>query len=913
MKKILTIGILLLTFGAVPSPAQEGAPSDFAPMFPFQPTHAAPSNLTNVKTWPGARQGEAGDQGFIVADGDHFVDSEGNVRRFIGTNICFKGCFPEKEDAEKVAAELSRYGINIVRLHYVHHKAPRDGIYPEKDSFIEPEQLDRFDYLLYQLKKNGIYTYFQLNISRHFTEADGVENAGRLWWNRIGVDNVDARMIELQKKYHKDILTHINPYTGLSYKDEPAIAMLELANENSILFTWFGESYDFSNLCEPYASQIKEKWNIWLKEKYGNTKNLKKAWLDGLKGDGKERIPGGKTSPDSKRYWSIQNDKLSAAEFETVKARRQDRLKGKYFLRLSISRKGAARQFPQFFGKGFPVKDGESYTLCFKIRSDKSASFKVRIGQNHAPYAVSGFSGKGSCGTEWKECKYHFTACMTDENVHLVFADMDKADYDIADISLVSGTGYQWPENRSIEKGNIDWPHPDEWSQIPCRAKDFTLFLGSLENLYFSGLYRNIRENIDSVHAITGTQLRFGMDISQAGMDYCDMHSYWNHPVFPGKAWDQAEWNVLNTALVNGQGAPCTNILNMGRNRILGKPLTVSEYDHPNLNGYSAEGNILVSAFGAFQNWSAIMQFAWTHEDNFFRDDLVPMFDMCSATHKLVHFPACYAMFVRGDIRKGSPDMIYATRSGTEKDAVSMAKALSEKGPTRASSPLMACSAMNLVSGKCIEELPGLFDTKGKTLVSSEEDLPRHIRESFDGKEMKSGTGELTWNWKTKGAGYFTADSPGTKAFTGFVRGRKFRFDGMTLSPGKSRQDWITFTLTNTAPGPETSPGRLGSGRYLLAITGECRGTDEVVVQLGSGRISCAEKNGGSKGTGPVLCEGIAAELTFDSLAGRLECFALDENGDRTTALPVSDTSDGSATVVLSPDYKTVWYELIVK
>ena len=49
----------------------------FAPLFPFQPTHSAPNNLTNVRTWPGTVDEIAGNAGFISVQGDDFVDGQG--------------------------------------------------------------------------------------------------------------------------------------------------------------------------------------------------------------------------------------------------------------------------------------------------------------------------------------------------------------------------------------------------------------------------------------------------------------------------------------------------------------------------------------------------------------------------------------------------------------------------------------------------------------------------------------------------------------------------------------------------------------------------------------------------------------------------------------------------------------------
>ena len=80
----------------------------YAPMFPFQPTHNAPDNITNVRTWPGVDNRPSGQQGFISTSGSHFVDGDGNQIRFIGTQCGMTGCFPSHEQADKLAKEFNR-------------------------------------------------------------------------------------------------------------------------------------------------------------------------------------------------------------------------------------------------------------------------------------------------------------------------------------------------------------------------------------------------------------------------------------------------------------------------------------------------------------------------------------------------------------------------------------------------------------------------------------------------------------------------------------------------------------------------------------------------------------------------------------------------------------------------------------
>lgn len=325
---------------------------DFAPMFPFQPTHNAPDNITNVMTWAGKDRRPAGTDGFISPDGDRFVDGSGREIRFIGTNIGMTGCFPDHKSADRLAEELTRYGINIVRMHYVSHRTPANG-YPTPDSFIEPVQLERFDYLIAKLKENGIYIYFQLNIARKFGRVNGFENAHLLPYYKNGVDNVDDRMIEFQKRFHDEILNHVNPYTGIAYKDEPAISMMELANENSIINAWFAPKYKFQNLVEPYKSMFIRKWNAWLLAKYGDTGTLKKAWLPDRAGSdngaGAELMDGGIMQTADAAGWEIQQNSSSSAVWQSRRAGKRDNIEGSYFARLLVEKTTKDKANPKFY------------------------------------------------------------------------------------------------------------------------------------------------------------------------------------------------------------------------------------------------------------------------------------------------------------------------------------------------------------------------------------------------------------------------------------------------------------------------------------------------------------------------------------------------------------------------------------
>jgi len=143
--------------------------------------------------------------------------------------------FPTHEAADKLAGRLARFGINCVRLHFMDtwyiNFMPKptqailaDDTHTQRN--LDPKQLDKLDYMIAALKKRGIYVNMNLHVGRTLDERDGFENAEGLPWANKGIGQFEPRMIELQKEYAQKLLTHVNPYTGNPYTDEPCVAMI---------------------------------------------------------------------------------------------------------------------------------------------------------------------------------------------------------------------------------------------------------------------------------------------------------------------------------------------------------------------------------------------------------------------------------------------------------------------------------------------------------------------------------------------------------------------------------------------------------------------------------------------------------------------------------------------------------------
>ena len=210
----------------------------------------------------------AGKHGFLKTEGRKFVFEDGTDVKFWGTNFNGAGCFPEHACAEKLAKRLAKIGLNLVRMHQLDAEFQTPNIFNftkgkrVTDATLDPESMDRLDYLIYCLKKEGIYIYMDMLTYRKFRSGEGVENAHALANAAKPYTNYSRKLIELQKEFCKDIWTHENPYTKCKYCDDPAIVLVEITNEND-LFHKFKLVNDYD---EPYKTEFNQLFDAWLKE-----------------------------------------------------------------------------------------------------------------------------------------------------------------------------------------------------------------------------------------------------------------------------------------------------------------------------------------------------------------------------------------------------------------------------------------------------------------------------------------------------------------------------------------------------------------------------------------------------------------------------------------------------------------------
>jgi Cellulase (glycosyl hydrolase family 5) len=200
-----------------------------------------------------ATEKPAGRRGFVKAAGESLVFEDGSPARFWGTNLAAYALFDTSRDNVKQQAKrISALGFNLVRIH--HHDSPwvNPNIFGKgaaDTQTLDPASLDKLDWWIKCLKDEGIYLWLDLHVQRALTEGDHIygfdeiRKSGKTA-DLKGYNYVNLTIQQAMKRFNEAYLNHSNTYTGVAYKNEPAIMALLITNENDI-------TYHFGNALLP--------------------------------------------------------------------------------------------------------------------------------------------------------------------------------------------------------------------------------------------------------------------------------------------------------------------------------------------------------------------------------------------------------------------------------------------------------------------------------------------------------------------------------------------------------------------------------------------------------------------------------------------------------------------------------------
>lgn len=164
-----------------------------------------------------------------------FTGRPGERVRFAGVNLNYSAQFLSDDDANTLAETLARSGYNTVRLHHFDGQLRVAGGHSYE---IDPAKLERLDYLFSALKQRGIYISIDLYSTRGFSVTEiasfGLSGTAISPNTFKALIPLDEQAYESWRRYTEALLTHVNPHTGLTWGDDPALISICPVNEDNL-------------------------------------------------------------------------------------------------------------------------------------------------------------------------------------------------------------------------------------------------------------------------------------------------------------------------------------------------------------------------------------------------------------------------------------------------------------------------------------------------------------------------------------------------------------------------------------------------------------------------------------------------------------------------------------------------------
>ncbi len=796
----------------------------------------------------------AGRFGFVTVKSGHLQTRAGRIRLF-GVNLTTGACFPERADAERVAKRLARMGINAVRFHHMDAAWESNLLLADDRETLHPDRLDRLDWFIAKLIDHGIYIDLNLHVSREYPR--GVRWEGMPDFFK-GVDLFVPELVESQKSYARQLLTHRNPYTGRRYIEEPALALVEINNENGLLFWWSTRSLD--RMPDAYAKVLTDRWNQWLVKRYPSRENREQAWSAA-------NAPLGADWLDEARYrpggegWTLERQGSARAAVEPLDART---------VRVDVQAVDEVDWHVQYHATGLRCQRGEPLTLQFRARSEAPRSLTIGLVRHAPPWSMHAMSSV-SLDTEWRTFRLVLTPAADEDTLRLTFTGLGARTGSVwlADVTLRPGAQYALPD---VVENSVRILPRSAFDQYATPVQDDWLtFLADVERDYWISMYRFIRNDLGCRSLVLGTAVPFSPPDLQAELDVVDAHAYWQHPQFPGRAWDPEHWILPNLSMAGD--ASGGTLPGLAVSRVFGKPFVVTEYNHPSPNTYNAETLPIITAMALLQDWDGFFLFEWQGgHNNWDSGRIGGFFSMEHHPAQLALMPAAARLFHQQHMQPAKRRQLWAIRP------ISLARLLARSGWL--STQLLG-----------INGLDSLMSAWG---YDPRRDAPRRPMRSTD-TAVRSDTGELTWDVAGRRMLLVT---PFTRMAVGQTDGSPVQLGRMTVTITASKQSWAAVALTACDDKPLEA-----SSRVLLTAAGMAWNTGM--------RWTGPEQNsvGANWGRAPALTEGIGLVVRGHGGGATPRVWALDSRGARVREVTVTPNAGGWQFSV-DASLQTVWYEL---
>jgi len=215
----------------------------------------------------------AGQNGFIqlTEDGEGFKNENGEIKFWAiggGENAASTGRPMSDVRLAEFAKFLAKKGVNMIRFH---------GDISSNTTILDSVNVMEVNHiwrLVTAMKDEGIYTTISPFWAGHIDNMQGLWDLGdyvgevKPW----GLMYFEPKFKNAYKKWVSHLYTETNPYTGIALKDDPAVALIQIKNEDGVFW------YSIQNAKPSLLKLMEEQFYDWLITKYTTIDNVYAVW-----------------------------------------------------------------------------------------------------------------------------------------------------------------------------------------------------------------------------------------------------------------------------------------------------------------------------------------------------------------------------------------------------------------------------------------------------------------------------------------------------------------------------------------------------------------------------------------------------------------------------------------------------------
>ncbi len=850
------------------------------------------------------------------SDGHFYFPGTGKRAKFFGPNFMVNTIFPPFADApqqpgeyggivpadaaDQLAVRLARMGVNVVRLHFIDGSYARpvsiwDPAYPNDTKHFDPLQVSRLDYLIYRLKQHGIYCDINLHAGRLFRRDDGVKEYDQFPPNSLNkpATEFDPVMIQLQQQYASQLLSHVNPYTKERLADDPAVAFVEISNEDTVLYSFANDQLSTivsasaciqgmsCGLPASYSADLDGLWNKWLKSRYGSDAALRTAWMPMSSTSSVFQSDVG--APPEMSSWVLRaipgaNASVSNAADATAPTGNS--------ARIDVRSTGGLVWGVQLDRSGLSLQNGQLYDINISLKGTPGSQVRVDLIQDQAPYLFYQVAANFNAGTTWQTVSSTFRSNVTNAGHVQMNLDVSAAvgTVWIGKVSVVPHAANGLLATESIASGSVTRQRTANLQAFtPARNTDLHRFYYETEQSFFNGMNAYLHNTLGVKSMVTGSA-SFGLPLNadmSSQQDFVDEHAYSDYPVLKDTGNSFENWTMQNVSFSRN---PLFSLFTWASGAVQGKPFTVSESDEPFPNDYAVEWMPWLTTFANFQDWDALVPKLYGN----WPDDY---FATTPPGWKGNYF------FALGGNPVASAQYPVASRVFLGSQNTPAAQRIS-----------LAANRTDLLQSDPRALTGHFFGANG---YATWQVLLHSVRTSIGDSPSSSTTypgdapavvtsdhGELTYDQSNQDAPVYQVNSPNLQAITGFLAGKTVNMPNLSVSVSPSTAPFGSITLQ-----PVDGQPLLASKRLLLSVLTRYENTGMV---WNSTRTSLGE----NFGTAPSLIEPLTGTYTLRLRSdAQFVVYALDAQGNR--AKQVGGGTGSFSLYLNTGTDATVWYEVV--